>query len=296
MRIKEIAMDCIIETRHLTKTYPGFTLDAVNLRVPYGRIVGLVGENGAGKTTLISLILNQIKRDSGCVRVFGKDNIEEEREIKQEIGFFVEQSGFHDCLNAKDINGIMKHVYKKWDEAHFERLLTKLDVETSKKVKDMSKGMKSKLMLAVAMSHKPALLILDEVTSGLDPVVRDDILKLLKEYVSGKKTTVFFSTHITSDLDKIADDVAFLHEGRLVFYEPIDKLHHEYALIRCSPDNFNTIDPKDVIMSYQDGDKHFVLTHRNSKYADDTGEISIPAIDDIMLLYIRGGNGNEGID
>lgn len=287
-------MDYVIDIYNLTKKYPSFTLDNVNLQIPSGRIVGLVGENGAGKTTLISLILNQLKKDAGKIKIFGKDNIEEEYRIKQEIGFLVDECCFHYCLSATDIRNIMRSIYKNWDDAEFDSFLARLKVNSKKKVSEMSKGMKNKLMLAVALSHKPTLLILDEVTSGLDPVVRDDILLLLKDYAHQRKTTVFFSTHITSDLDKIADDIAFIHDGKLVFFETLEKLRKDYLLLKCSTDECQAINKQDVFVTYCRNDECLLLVKSGSQHSK--GTLSIPTIDDIMLLYIKGGMANDWVN
>lgn len=289
-------MNYILEVTNLTKNYSSFKLDNINLQIPYGRIVGLIGENGAGKTTLISLILNQIKKESGHINIFGEDNIKEENKIKQKIGFLVDECCFHACLNANDIRKIMRSIYTQWDDAEFNSLLIKLDIDSSKKISELSKGMKNKLMLAVAMSHSPSLLILDEVTSGLDPVVRDDILLLLKDYVHQRQTTVFFSTHITSDLDKIADDIAFIHNGKLVFYEPLLKLQKDYLFLKCSKDEYQKVNKEDIIISSCRDNECSLLIKNHSNYPDNIGVISIPTIDDIMLLYIKGGLLNDRVN
>jgi len=279
-------MNYALEISNLTKRYPSFTLDNINMQISNSRIVGLVGENGAGKTTLISLILNQIKKDTGYIKIFGEDNVENECKIKQEIGFVVDECCFHHCLNAKDIRNIMRFIYTKWDDAEFNSLLTKLKINSLKKISAMSKGMKTKLMLAVAMSHRPSLLILDEVTSGLDPVVRDDILLLLKDYAHQRQATVFFSTHVTSDLDKIADDIVFIHDGKLIFYEPLQKLKKDYLLLKCSKDEYKTINKKDIFITYCREDEYLSLIRSDTEHFQNM--CSVPTIDDIMLLYIKG--------
>lgn len=283
-------MDYVIEVSNLAKTYPLFKLNNLNLKLGYGKIIGLIGENGAGKTTFISLLLNQIKRDDGIVKIFGKDIIKNEIEIKQNIGFIIDECIFHPCFTAKDVKKICKPIYKKWDDNIFDSLLKKFDVSLSKKISELSKGMKTKLMLAVALSHKPGLLILDEVTSGLDPLVRDEILILLKEYVSQTKTTVFFSTHITSDLDKIADDIVFIHSGNLIFHKTIEEIKNNYLFMQCSLNEYKNINKNDVCISYHDGDKYFLLIKNNLHIYENIGKASTPTIDNIMLLYIKGEN------
>lgn len=278
-------MASIVEVNGLVKEYPGFTLNNVNLEIPYGKVTGLIGENGAGKTTLISLILNQRSRNRGDIKVFGMDNIVDERKIKADIGFVVEECSFHACLTARNINSIMKSVYREWSGQEFFRLLERLDLSQTKRVSEMSKGTKSKLMLAVALAHNAHLLILDEVTSGLDPVTRDDVLHILREFVCDETRSVFFSTHITSDLDKIADHVAFLHRGNLVFMEPMDALKKQLAIVRCPEAEAGRIDRARILAQYREGGRHVLLLSRTPGAAD-IGDT--PTIDDIMLLYIRG--------
>jgi len=217
----------IIEINGLLKKYPNFTMDIPHICIPLGGVVGLIGENGAGKTTLISMLLNQVSRDGGSITIFGKDNISSESMIKEKVGFVVDECCFHPCLSPKDINIIMRSVYKEWDEAQFFTLLEKYSLRTKSEVSMLSKGNKTRLMMAVALSYNPDLLILDEVTSGLDPVVRDEILTDLRNIVRNGDKTVLFSTHITSDLDKIADYVAFIHGGRLVFFKENNELKRD---------------------------------------------------------------------
>lgn len=278
----------ILEINELSKKYPNFLLDNINLQIPYGKIVGLIGENGAGKTTLINLILNQQKRDNGQVKVFGLDNIQEDVEIKKNIGFVFDECCFHPCLNPNDIKIIMSSIYKNWDNSLYADLLSEFDILIKKNISDMSKGMKTKLMLAVAMSHKPRLLILDEVTSGLDPVVRDDILQILSKFIDNKKRSVLFSTHITSDLDKIADYVAFLHHGSLVFMSSIEEIRQNYLLVKCSDSDYEKINHKNIIVEYKEENTYKLLLSRAALNNDCLNFGYPPTIDDIMLLYIKG--------
>lgn len=278
----------ILEINELSKKYPNFLLDNINMQIPYGKIVGLIGENGAGKTTLINLILNQQKRDKGQVKVFGLDNIQEDVEIKKNIGFVIDECCFHSCLNPNDIKIIMSSIYKNWDNSLYADLLSEFDILAKKNISDMSKGMKTKLMLAVAMSHKPRLLILDEVTSGLDPVVRDDILQILSKFIDNKKRSVLFSTHITSDLDKIADYIVFLHRGSLVFMSSINEIRQNYLLVKCSDSDYEKVDHKNIIVEYKEENTYKLLLSRAALNNDYANLGYPPTIDDIMLLYIKG--------
>lgn len=282
-------MNWVMEIEGLSKNYKNFSLTDINLKIPYGHIVGLIGENGAGKTTLISLILNQIKRSNGSIKILGKDNLQKEKEIKEDIGFVMDECCFHNCLSPNNIQKIMQKIYRNWDSSQYTQLLKNFQIVNTKKISEMSKGMKSKLMLAVAMSHHPKFLILDEITSGLDPVIRDDILMFLKDFVMNGENAVFFSTHITSDLDKVADDIAFLNNGQLVFYENIKKLKNEYALLQCNQKELLSVDPNDMIAHYAVNDQAIALIHNYVRKEFYPGTITSPTIDDIMLLYIKGG-------
>ncbi|WP_320931756.1 ABC transporter ATP-binding protein [Hungatella sp.] len=280
-------MEYILELHNVIKKYPGFELKNINLKVPYGKVVGLIGENGSGKTTMINLILNQIKRDSGNIQVFGKDNIKDELEIKKRVGFFVDECCYHPCLNPKNINGIARHIYNDWNSELYYDTLKKLNVDSEKHISDMSKGMKSKLMLSTALSHEPSLLILDEVTSGLDPVVRASILSLLQDYAKKNHASVFFSTHITEDLEKITDDIIFLHKGRQVFYKSYLDLNKEYLLLKCSKQELKKINPLNIVKKCYSNDEYSLLL-KNGVYTDIKGKFYSPRIDDIMLMYIKG--------
>lgn len=280
-------MDNILEINQLSKEYPSFLLDNIKMEIPYGKVIGLIGENGAGKTTLISLILNQIKRDHGEIKIFGLDNITDEITIKKDLGFVIDECCFHACLNPININSIMKSVYSQWDEKQYFKFLLDFSINHKKKVEEMSKGMKSKLMLAVALSHNPRLLILDEITSGLDPVIREEILLILKKFVNDGTKSVFFSTHITSDLDKIADYVVFFHQGVLIFMESLEKLRQEFYLIEYTEEPYEKINYLDIVAKYVEENKYRILV-RNNKNSDYSKIGKVPTIDDIMLLNIKG--------
>lgn len=281
----------IASLKEVSKSYHNFKLDNINMDIPSGKIVGLIGENGAGKTTLISLMLNQIQRDSGTISIFGLDNIKDEIAIKDKLGFVVDECCFHACLTPKNVSTILANVYKCWDEKYYFKLLQQFEIQQNKKISEMSKGMKTKLMLMVAISHYPDFLILDEVTSGLDPVIRDDILRLLQEYIKGKNRSVFFSTHITSDLDKIADYVAFLHKGKLTFFESIETIQNRYYLVKESPESTVLINPNDIaITNVIDGETWLLLYDNSNSDYNKIGKR--PTLDDIMLFHIKGESKN----
>lgn len=236
-----------IEIENLTKTYAGFKLDSLTLALPEGCILGLIGENGAGKSTVIKLILNMIKRDGGNVKIFGKDNNENITDLKEDIGVVMDEAGIPDCLNAKEVGKIMKNTFRNWDDDYYNRLLEKLELSVSKKFKEYSRGMKMKLGIAAAMSHNPKLLILDEATSGLDPVVRDQVVEMLYDFTREENHSILISSHIVSDLEKLCDYIAFLHKGKLMLFEEKDRLLEDYGIIHCTEQQLSELDPKAVI-------------------------------------------------
>ena len=231
-----------LEIRDLTKHYTGFSLNHLNLTLPWGCIMGLVGENGAGKSTTIKLILNTISRDGGTVTILGRDNRENLCLSKEEIGVVLDEVGISACLTARQVGKIMQGIYRSWDDAVFADYLTRLAVPADKKFKDFSRGMKMKLAIAAALSHGAKLLLLDEATSGLDPMVRDEVLDVFNEFTRDETHTVVLSSHIVSDLEKICDYIAFLHKGKLILFEEKDQLLEEYAIVKLSPAQLAELD------------------------------------------------------
>ena len=284
-------MDYILNIENLSKKYEGFTLQEVNFAIPKGVIMGLVGENGAGKTTIIKLILNLIKKDAGKIQVFGLDHLQEELEIKERIGVVLDESGFYGDLRGKDIDLIMSNIYKNWSHSDFSYFMEKFELPFNKPIKDLSKGMKIKLSIAIAMSHKPDLLILDEPTSGLDPIVRNEILDIFLEFIQDEEKSILFSTHITSDLDKIADYITFVHRGKIVFSKDREELLDNYGVVKCRQEDLVKLDKEIVVGSQQNRYSHEVLIKDKQlaqvKYKDMI--IDPVNIEEIMLFYIRGG-------
>lgn len=231
-----------LEIRNLTKTYPGFRLQNLNLTLPSGCILGLVGENGAGKSTTIKLILDMIRKDSGTITLFGQDNQKNTVLTKQDIGVVLDEVGIPQFMTAGQIANIMRHTFKNWDDALFKDYLKKLALPADKAFKDFSRGMKMKMGIAVALAHHPKLLILDEATSGLDPVVRDEVVEMFGEFTRDENHAVLISSHIVSDLEKICDYIAFLHKGQLLLCEEKDVLLEEYGLIQCSKEQLEELD------------------------------------------------------
>lgn len=235
-----------LEIKNLTKSYPGFTLDNLNLTLPSGCIMGLIGENGAGKSTTIKLILNMINKDSGTINILGKDNTDNIQLTKEDVGVVMDEVGLPECLTVKQVGKVMKNTFRNWDDAEYERLLQKLSLPDNKPFKEFSRGMKMKLGIAIAMSHNSKLLILDEATSGLDPVVRDEVVEMFGDFTRDEKHSILISSHIVSDLEKLCDYVAFLHKGKLLLCEEKDQLLAEYGLIHCTAEELRKLPPDAV--------------------------------------------------
>ncbi|HHY70967.1 MAG TPA: ABC transporter ATP-binding protein [Thermoanaerobacterales bacterium] len=233
--------DYILEIINLSKNYGKFKLSDVNILLPHGYIMGFVGANGAGKTTTIKLIMNMIRRDSGEIKVFGKDNIEYEMQIKDNIGYVGEQPVFYDDMTVDWTGNFAKKFYSKWDDSNFSSLLNRFKIDKNKKIKQLSKGMKMKTALALALSHRPELLILDEPTSGLDPIVRDELLEILMEFIQDERRAVFFSSHITSDIEKIADYVTIIDNGKIILSQEKEDILSRWKIVRGDHRDLNDI-------------------------------------------------------
>lgn len=225
-----------LEIRGLTKHFADFTLDNLNLILPGGCILGLIGENGAGKSTTIRLILGMLRADSGTVTILGRDSRENPVLTKQDIGVVLDEVGIPECMTAKQVGKVMANVFLRWNAETYQGLLARFSLPENKKFKEFSKGMKMKLGLAVALSHEAKLLILDEATGGLDPVVRDEVVDMLAEFTRDETHAILISSHIVSDLEKLCDYVAFLHKGKLLLCEEKDLLLSEYGILHCKPE------------------------------------------------------------
>ena len=236
-----------LEIRNLSKKYGSFVLQNLNLTLPGGCILGLIGENGAGKTTTIKLILDMIRRDSGSIRILGRDNREDLALVKQDIGVVLDEVGLNECLTAKQVGKIMAGIYTRWDAAQYAAYLTRLRIPADQRFKTFSRGTRMKLGIAVALSHGARLLILDEATSGLDPVVREEVVELFREFTRDARNSVLISSHIVSDLEKICDYVAFLHRGRLLLCEEKDQLLERYGMLHATPQQLSELEPGAVL-------------------------------------------------
>jgi ABC-2 type transport system ATP-binding protein len=282
--------ELVLTVNGLTKKYADFVLDGVSFNVPKGTIVGLIGENGAGKSTTINAILGLIKKDAGEVSLLGNQAEEADYALKEQVGVVFDASNFPECLSPRKLNNVLKNIYAAWDEGVYHSLLKKLSLPLDKSIKQFSKGMKMKLSIAAALSHHSKLLILDEATSGLDPVVRDDILDMFLEFVRDKENSILISSHITSDLEKVADRIVFIHAGRIVFSESKEDLTSRYGLMKCDFGQFERLENGDVIACRRQGDEWSALVaDRNAAQEKYPKAHIVPAtIDEIMLLYVKG--------
>ena len=280
-----------IEMKNVVKAYDsGFRLGELNITIPSGVIVGLIGENGAGKTTMIKSLLNVIRIDQGTIRIFEQDHQQQESKIKEDIGVVLDQTFFPELLTPKEINSIMKDIYSSWDQKLFFQYLKDFSLTVDKQIRKMSKGMRKKLEIATTLAHHPKLLILDEPTSGLDPVVRNEVLDLFLDFIQEEDHTILFSTHITSDLEHIADQIIFIDQGKILLNQSRDELLDSYGILKCPLDQMDTIDTKDYIAYKKNRyDAEFLVTNRRAVQKKYTDSIVDPAsLEDIMVFMIKG--------
>ena len=279
-----------LKVENITKKYDDFLLDNVSFNVPKGNIVGLIGENGAGKSTTINSILDIIERDSGNVYILDSEKNKIGNNIRERIGVVFDGNNFPEDLTPQKLNNVLRSIYRSWEENKFFQLLEKFSLPKDKKVKKFSRGMKMKLSISVALSHKAELLILDEATSGLDPVVRDDILDILLDFVQDEKNSILISSHITSDLEKVADYIVFIHKGKVIFEETKDNLIYNYGIMKCKIKEFESIDKEDIIR-FRKMDYGYEILVKNKKDLERKYPNFIMdniKIEDIMLMYVKG--------
>ncbi|MGI6070953.1 MAG: ABC transporter ATP-binding protein [Blautia sp.] len=279
-----------ISLRNVTKSYGDFKLDHINLEVPAGSIVGLVGENGAGKTTMIRSILQMVHLDEGEIFYNGERKTWEDYGWKDEISVVLTGLAAYAQMNAIQLGKCMANIYSQWDMGQYHSYLKRFRIDEKKKILKYSQGTSMKLNLAVALSHHAKFLILDEATSGLDPVVRDEILEILLDFIQEEDHTVFMSTHIVSDLERVADYIAFLHEGRLEFFESKDDLLCRYGILRCTRAQYEAVDPKYVASVRKNQFEYEVLVqdryHMAAQYPDFM--VDGASIEEIMVFLIKG--------
>ncbi len=273
-----------LQITDLTKEYPGFKLDHVSFTLPQGTIMGLIGENGAGKSTTINAILDLIKRDEGSVTFWGEELSKNPRQLKENIGVVFDGINFYETLTPVKVGKISAAAYRQWNPVVYKDYLDKFQLPSNQEIKTFSKGMKMKLCIANALSHDSKLLILDEATSGLDPVMRDDILDIFLDYIQDENHSILMSSHITTDLEKIADYVTFIHEGKIVFSKTKDELIYNYGILRCSKDDFDRIDPGDILAYRKEDYQWNVLVADRDKAMAHYRNVIVdhPTIDDIL--------------
>ena len=281
-------LEYAIEIDGLTKKYDGFTLDNISFNVPKGSIMGFIGQNGAGKSTTINTILNIVKADAGTVKVMGLDHIRDENEIKRNIAAVFDELPFPEQLNANDIDLIFRDIFENWSSDTFFEYLDRFALPRKKKFAKFSKGMKMKLQIASALSHKAKVLIMDEATTGLDPVVRNEILDIFMEYLQDGTNSILMSSHITSDLEKIADSVTFIDKGRLLLTGYKDDILESHGMIKCTKSDYSEIDKADFISArLTDFCAEVMVADRFAaakKYSGLT--IDKTTLEDIMLYYV----------
>lgn len=274
-----------LEIRNLSKAYPDFQLDNLNLSLPRGCILGLIGENGAGKSTTMKLILDLIRRDSGTISLLGRDNREDILLTREQIGVVLEEAGIPDCLNARQLGRVMKSIFRAWEPETYEQLLNKLRLPRTTPFKALSRGMKMKLSIAIAMSHGAKLLILDEATSGLDPVVRDEVVQMLSDFTREEDRSILISSHIVSDLEKLCDYIAFLHKGRLMLLEEKDVLLAKYGLVHCTHEQLPLLSPDAVLHRKENPYGAQVLVLREAVPGD--WKVSPISIEDLFIFMVK---------
>ncbi len=283
-------METVMNVNQLCKSYKDFSLKSINFQIKKGTITGFVGPNGSGKTTTIKCLLNLIRHDSGNISILGLDSIKHEREIKDQLGIVLDVGYYYEDLTLSEMKRLIAPIYSAWDDKVYQHYLQRFSLPADRKIKDLSKGMRMKYSILLAISHNAKLFIMDEPTSGLDPLIRNDLIEILKDLIQDEERTVFFSTHITSDLDKVADDVIFLFDGQIFLQGEKDEIKNNHVIVKGSNALLN-----------EDAEKHFIGIHKtpygieglsNDKAAvkrllKDNATYEVPTIEDILLYYTR---------
>ncbi len=285
-------MENILELQQVSKTFSksNFTLNNVSFSLPYGSIMGFVGENGAGKTTTIGCILNTVAKDRGSVKLFGKEMLDADTDIREKIGVVYDGDNFPGHWTAEQLSKIMQGFYTNWDNELFRKYLEDFQLPPKQRIKHYSRGMTMKLAIAAALAHHPQLLILDEATSGLDPIMRDEMLDVFLDFVQEEDHSILLSSHITSDLEKVADYITFIHNGRLIMTVSKDALVYDYAVMRCKKSQFLALDRSDII-AYRKRDFQIDVLVSDGKEAQRKYKdvvVDHVSLDEIMLLLVKG--------
>lgn len=284
-------MENILEIKNLNKSYKDFSLKNVSFSLKPGYIMGFIGPNGAGKSTTIKLIMNLIKKESGTINVLGKDNIKYEKEIKSKIGFVYDENYYYEDLTITEMKNMVAPFYKSWDNSTYEKYVKYFALPSNKKIKELSKGMKMKFSLAIALSHKAELIIMDEPTAGLDPVFRSELLDILCEIIQDENVSIFFSTHITNDLEKIADYITFINRGQIVFSETKDRVLEDYAVVKGKNELLDADTRKEFVAVRENSFGFEALTNKAAsirRLFKQNAIIERATLEDIMVYTVRG--------
>lgn len=286
-----------VEFQHISKSYPNFNIQDLSFAVPKGFITGLIGPNGAGKSTLIKILLHLVIPEQGRVFIEGMEMPQREKEIKETIGFVSDESHFYEHLTVRQTGRLLASFYRKWDEAQFQTSLEQFELPAGKKISELSKGMKMKFGLAAALSHGAKLLVMDEPTAGLDPVFRRELLDLLADLMQDEQHTILFSTHITTDLDRVADYIAFMNRGKLVFSESKDSVQERYAVVKGGTELLDA-DIRKQFVSLRETSVGFQGLVYNRPQAEKLfggyAVIEPATLEDIMVYTVKGGNSHAG--
>ncbi|MEH7048952.1 ABC transporter ATP-binding protein [Bacillus pseudomycoides] len=282
----------MLELKNVCKNYKDFSVKNISFTLPRGYIMGFVGPNGAGKSTTIKMIMNLVKKNSGDITIFGKDNAKAEKDIKQYIGFVYDENHYYEELTCEQMKKIIAPLYKNWDEAQYQSYMERVQVPKNKKIKQLSKGMKMKFAIAMALSHHAERIIMDEPTSGLDPVVRSELLDILQEIVMEEEVSVLFSTHITTDLERIADYITFIHEGEIVFTGEKDEILENHVIVKGSNDLLD-LEGKELFIGLRKNKFGFEGLAKDKQAIEDWfgNEVVLekPTLDDIVVYTAKGG-------
>lgn len=278
-------MENCIEVKNITRHYPQFSLDDVSFNVPCGSVVGFIGENGAGKSTTIKAILGLLKDGDGSITVLGEDARNLSPETKEKIGVVFDGLSFPENLTVKQLDKVMSGIYKTWDSVKYFDYMKKFELPLDKRFKTFSRGMVMRLSIAAALSHATELLVLDEPTSGLDPVMRSEILDIFLEFMQDENHSILISTHITSDLEHIADYICFIHKGKIVFTEERNEMLEKHRILKCTDEQLAAIDKSDIIGMRKGRFQNEVLTTNAAKYPDVPADA--PTIEEIMVYYVK---------
>lgn len=283
-------MENILEVKNLSKKYPGFELKNVSFKLPKGMIMGVIGENGAGKTTTIKSILNIANDYTGEIKVFGLDNRTNDKKIKEDIGVVLDNMFFPEILNPMDINSVMKDVYVNWDSDLYLKYLRDFSLPKNSQIKTFSKGMRKKLEIATALSHHPKLLILDEPTSGLDPIARNEVIDIFRDFIQNEECSILLSSHITTDLEHIADYITFINDGEILLSKTRDELLEEYGIVKCNENEFKEIEKKDFFKYKKNKYGYEVLVENKTEFRKkyNINTIDKLTLEDLMVLMIKG--------